>query len=387
MAATPRRIILIFLLFTATTAVACSRDVRTISHANWNPAAAAAYLDRRAEWWTEWPGAARDGDTFCISCHTTLPYALARPTLDQLLSQGAAGAVENRLLDDIVKRVRLWSQLQPYYDDEGSGSGKSVQSWGTEAVLNALILGSRDARRGRGLSDDSRRAFDILWKIQQTHGDDMGSWPWLNFNLSPWEATDSRYYGAALAALATGTAPADYRSEPGVASHVRLLRDFLLSRYFKQSLSNRLVVLWASTKWTDLLDADHRQSLVVEVLREQLADGGWSEASLARSWRSSTFHSYVRSWIRSDKTLIETKSDGYATGLVVFVLLTSGTPLDNVQVERGLSWLVENQNKTEGLWPASSLNKRRDPTSDSARFMSDAATAFATLALTEAGRR
>ena len=47
----------------------------------WNAKAAAQYLDQRAEWWTTWPNAARDRGTYCMSCHTTLPYALARPAL------------------------------------------------------------------------------------------------------------------------------------------------------------------------------------------------------------------------------------------------------------------------------------------------------------------
>src|SRR5215510_12857190 len=68
----------------------------------WNPQAAAAYLDGRATIWATWPNAARDHGTFCISCHTTLPYAIARPALRGLLGEQGPGAAETKILENLL---------------------------------------------------------------------------------------------------------------------------------------------------------------------------------------------------------------------------------------------------------------------------------------------
>ena len=52
------------------------------------------------------------------------------------------------------------------------------------------------------------------------------------------------------------------------------------------------------------------------------------------------------------------------------------------QVRRALDWLVAHQDATVGNWFTASLNKQRDPATDAGKFMTDAATAYATLALT-----
>src|SRR5881227_1280329 len=72
----------------------------------WNPRAAAAYLDGRADWWLAWPNAARDHDTACVSCHTALPYALARPSLHRALDEPQPAVPEQVLLANVTKRVR-----------------------------------------------------------------------------------------------------------------------------------------------------------------------------------------------------------------------------------------------------------------------------------------
>jgi squalene-hopene/tetraprenyl-beta-curcumene cyclase len=357
----------------------CSHPTLKVSN-SWDPKAAAAYLDYRAGWWMEWTGSARDHGTFCISCHTALPYALSRSALRPALAEPSSTVSERRLIDNVIKRVRLWKDVGPYYSDQGY-DGKASESRGTESVLNALILANYDAQSGR-LSDDTRAAFDNMWALQQTTGDNRGAWLWLQFDLEPWEANDSAYYGAALAAMAVGIAPGNYASTLGIQANLTRLREYLNRESAAQSTINRVFLLWASTKFPGLLAPEQQKAIIKEVLSKQQADGGWRLASIAWRWNGWSFQSVVNMWLREDGTPMEGKSDGVATSVISLALQEAGVPRDNAQLKRGLSWLISNQN-AEGFWPASSVNKRRHASSGTGRFMSDAATAFAVLALTE----
>ena len=231
----------------------------------WNREAAAAYLDARQAWWMDWPTAARDRGTFWVSCHTTTPYALARTALRTGATGTMPGAVERRLLENVETRVTGRHGVEPFYSDEQFRRPKTSESRGTEAILNALILANRDARAG-SLSETTRQAFDNLWALQVPRGDAAGAWPWLNFRLEPWETATAQYYGAAIAAVAVGTAPGAYDSTPAIQTHVARLREYLRREADTQHLFNRLTALWASTLLPGSLDAHQRQAIIDETL-------------------------------------------------------------------------------------------------------------------------
>jgi squalene-hopene/tetraprenyl-beta-curcumene cyclase len=153
---------------------------------------------------------------------------------------------------------------------------------------------------------------------------------------------------------------------------MKLLREYLVRDRESQILMDRVILLWASTKVPGLLTPTQQKSIMDEALSKQQADGGFSLSS------------FVGAWKRHDGTPLETRSDGYATGVVTLALQEAGMKRDEPQLKRGLTWLMLNQDKAEGRWLAYSLNKQRDLSTDVGRFMSDAATAFAVLALQHA---
>lgn len=346
---------------------------------SWSPQAAADYLDHREIWWHDWPPAQMDHGTVCISCHTVVPYAMIRPTLGQELHEAGSPASENTMMDSVEKRVDHWSEVAPFYTDSPA---LTTGSHATEAVLNAVILASEDAQHGH-LRPITRTAFSEAWALQEETGEDAGGWKWQNFNLAPWESAESPYQGAALLMLEVENAPDGYASEPEVHDHLVQLQKYLQKHYAAQPLVNQLYILWLSPKVPSLLTADQKNTLLETIRNDQQSDGGWVLSLLDPQKRYGG-----DGWGRLKQRIIDmvkpVKSDGYATGLVVLALEESGTNRQDKTLTRGLEWLERHQ-VNDGSWQAFSLNAQRDQHSDIGRFMSDAATAYAVMAL-ENGR-
>ena len=314
---------------------------------NWDPALAARYLDARQEAWFAWPRAASP-DGPCISCHTGMPYLLARPALRRVLHETAPTMYETGLLHRLDSRA-------------GKEPVDGLQR--TNTIFEALFVTDIDKKR---------QAFDQLWALQKADGPLKGAWQWFAADLDPWETPAQIPYGAALGALAIGSAPASIRDTPDAQARIRSLVAYLNDDLQSRALHARLAMLWASTKLPQVMDDRTRRATIDEILAKQQADGGWTLESLG-PW---TDHP------AAPPSLTPGASHPYATALTAYVLKLAGGKAARKQTDRALDWLKAHQDRQTGAWPAMSMNKKYPAGSMEEKFLQDAATAFAVLALT-----
>ncbi|MFO0887800.1 MAG: prenyltransferase/squalene oxidase repeat-containing protein [Isosphaeraceae bacterium] len=299
----------------------------------YSPANAAAYLDRVGRQWTQ--------QRNCGSCHTNYPYLMARPSLAEFRSPDEAGI--RAFFED---RVAHWDDARP----------EAKPRWDAEVLATAEALAMHDAATTGKLHPLTRAALDRMWTLQKPEG----GWDWLKCGWPPFEHDD--YYGSLVAALAAGYAPEGYAREDLPGRGIERIR-----AYFRKTpapdLHHRTILLWASARVDGLMDQDEREKTIAELRALQRPDGSWSLPSLGR-------------WNRRDGRPNDRNApgDGYATGLVVFVLREAGVSGSDPAIERGLAWLRANQ-RASGRWFTRSLNN------DKAHYITDAGTCFAVLAL------
>ena len=349
-------------------------------------AAAARYLDRRMDvWWQKAkPLKSAGGETKCLSCHTAIPYALARPVLGRALGNPAPTAHETAIRDTVLTRLEHLDDQQPFYDHT---EAKKIESRGVEAVLSVFLLTSDDSERSATTSlAMTAKAFARLWQVQRADG----AWDWLDFGLEPYETTGAVFHGATLAAMASGS-PMGRRVSADAAgiAGTEKLRGYLQTNLASQRLFNRSWALLASSRLTGLLSVRDQDAIVGALEAAQRPDGGWSLADLG-DWHWSKAAAPYSSPGQTNGALLAA-SDGYATGLVVYAMKQAGRG-SRPAVQKGLTWLRANQQRERAgddawaPWRAHSLNFDRERGGDKGEpwrrmFMSDMATAFAVLAL------
>jgi hypothetical protein len=110
---------------------------------------------------------------------------------------------------------------------------------------------------------------------------------------------------------------------------------------------------------------------VDEVWKKQQADGTWTMESLG------PFQAHAKA------PHVE-GGNAYATAFAAYVMQQAGGDAANPKMARALAWLRTHQDPECGCWQAVSMNEEYEAGSIPSKFMADAATSFAVLALVEA---
>jgi squalene-hopene/tetraprenyl-beta-curcumene cyclase len=306
-----------------------------------SPAKAAAWLDSVAVNWTR--------RRKCGTCHTNLPYLWARPSL-KLFESPAMGEVRGFF-------ERLADTWEP---DKPPRKFQVKDAWGGQIVATAVTLAVHDSRTTRELHPLTRKALEKMWTLQRPDG----AWSWPKCDWPPLEHDD--YFGATYVAIGVGTAPGDYSTSEAAKPGLDKLRRYLKT-HPAPDLHHRIMLLWAGSRIDGLLSGEERDAIVRELLALQKKDGGWCLPSYG-------------GWKRHDDTPNpqDAPSDGYATGLAVFILRTAGLPVEHAQIRRGVDWLKSNQRES-GRWFTKSLSI------DDQHFLTHVGTAYAVMALDACG--
>jgi squalene-hopene/tetraprenyl-beta-curcumene cyclase len=294
-------------------------------------AKAAQFLDNAAVTWTR--------ERKCGTCHTNFPYLMTRAALDPKDAPSAGIAEVRRFFE---AQVEKWETGKPRSD--------------AEVVATAAVLAFHDAHTTGKLQPLTRKAFDRMWSLQQKDG----AWKWIKCNWPPFEHDD--YYGAVLAAVGLAHAPENYAKADSAREGVARLQ-----RYFQNTpppdLHHKAWLMWASLRLDGFMTLQEREQTLKDLRALQRNDGGWSLASLG-DWKG----------FDGRKNNKDAPSDGYATGLAVYLLRQAGVPAADPQVQRGVAWLRSNQRES-GRWFTQSLN------TDKYHFITNTGTGFAVLAL------
>jgi squalene-hopene/tetraprenyl-beta-curcumene cyclase len=299
----------------------------------WSQEKAAKFLDGVAVNWTR--------EKSCGTCHTNYPYLIARPLLSPAGDPGPE-----------------WKEVRGFFENRAANWDKAKPRWDAEVVATAACLAISDGLTSKKLNPVTKKALDRMWALQ---GKD-GGWTWLKCNWPPFEHDD--YFGALYAAVGVGYAPERYQESASARAGVEKLKQYF-ARHPAPDLHHKTWLLWASVRVNGILTPEEQRKAVDQLLAKQRPDGGWCLPSLG-------------GWKRHDGSPNDpdSASDGYATGLAVFVLRQAGVAKDHETVRKGISWLKTHQAET-GRWFTRSLNH------DRAHYITNAGTAFAVMALKE----
>jgi squalene-hopene/tetraprenyl-beta-curcumene cyclase len=355
-----------FFLLLFTQLVACQKSSWLVRSPAQDTGLALNYMDDRMR---DWLNVGRTHSGQCLSCHTSVPYAMARPAFGQTEElENVRKIVEERV--KIYKNEGIDSpNLKPWYD-------YPKESFSTESVANSITLIYMDKGEGLGqekLSKEAKASLDWAFEMQIKEGPKKGGFLWLDmFNLKPFEAKGGEMWGASMLAVAIGESPGNYKNNPMIQDNLKMLKEYLGREFNNHTLHEQLMVVWADHELGGgiLTEAQIKQTIKKTLSNHK--EGGWSIHKLLGVAGEST-------------------PDGYATGMVTNILLKKGLK-EEVKVQNAVKWIRTSQNIVStgvlpngspscGSWFGMSPNS-----GEASTFFTDISTSYSMLTLKTASK-
>ena len=312
---------------------------------------AESYLRTGAVSWTR--------EKSCVSCHTNGTYLFIRPALT-----GSLGRPDNSVRKFFVEELKeLQSLGRDGLLESATGSAQAIYLAAGLAEWDRHVIGS--------LSDDTKDALKLVFDLQNERGTFQSAvcWP-------PLES--SEFQEATMAVMAVAAAP---KWREFIADNSKLTSQHdRLFKYVRETraphLYGRVLKLWASLRADDLMTKSQQDDVIAELRRTQHADGGWALRDFGKpsEWGDGRRAAKLKAEPEFDSPV----SDGHMTGLATIVLLESGVPSEDEQIQQAVKWIKGNQRES-GRWWTRSLNTDRQ------HYITYSGTAYPLLALQMAG--
>jgi squalene-hopene/tetraprenyl-beta-curcumene cyclase len=314
---------------------------------NFSTNKALEYVELGAKAWTK--------NNSCISCHTNGTYLFVRPALTKQL--GKPSQEIKSFYSSYLKEF----QKKPLKKIK-------VKNYPGEVIYLASGLSEWDSHFEKETSAETAEALKLMFSIQMKNGswDSATCWP-------PFES--SSYQLATMAIMAAGTAPG-WLAQLKDPEQLKGLKN--LGAYLRKTVPPhdyaKVLLLWASTRFSNLINNQQQKEIVEMIWKKQHSDGGWAMRDFAKpeEWGQGN----RASKLKKEQDFKNPSSDGHQTGLALVVLRDSGIPADDPRIQKAVRWLKTNQ-RVSGRWWTRSLN------TEGTHYITYSSTCYALLALSK----
>ena len=293
--------------------------------------AARKYLDDGAHQWVR--------EKSCVACHSTGVYMVERSALTLLL-----GKPSEEIRADFAKSIPS-GVGRPVLRDGAKYYGASIQS-----VWRSSGLAAWDKHVTGKLSEETDRS---LRHTLQCFADEGFIMTFTQVEI-PYITTDFELTVQAARAIVTAPGWLEAVQDENSLRIIEQMKSWL-SQHEPISDYEHALKLQLATLMPDVVSAAQRKASIAMLWRQQLADGGWSTRRMSdlMKWHVK-MDSKVVEMIQSEPDAAEPGSDPFMTAYAIVLLREAGIPATDQRIQRGITWLKQNQ-RVSGRWWMKSL--------------------------------